>query len=137
MPIRRGSCLCGKTGFETSGGANWICFCHCESCRKNTASPFTAFYGINNENFEWTGAPPASFTSSSGVIRYHCADCGTPVAYFNEKWAHETHFYLASLQDADGIEPQFHVHWAEKLPWVKIDDDLPKYPGSADADNAL
>lgn len=52
------------------------------------------------------------------------------MAYHNTKWNHETHFYVASLDDPEVLQPQFHVHWQERLSWLAIDDDLPKYAAS-------
>ncbi|MEQ8666457.1 MAG: hypothetical protein RIC16_12120 [Rhodospirillales bacterium] len=39
------------------------------------------------------------------------------------------HLYAASLEDPTDFEPTFHVNYASKLPWLRIDDDLPKYDG--------
>ena len=44
-----------------------------------------------------------------------------------DKFPDEIHFYLAALEDASGIEPQFHVFAGEKVPWIALGDDLPKY----------
>jgi hypothetical protein len=130
MSEHRGRCLCGLTRFTARGKPNWAGHCHCNSCRRNTASPFTSYFGVSHANYAWTGEKPASFTSSPGVTRYFCAECGTPMAYYSDRWDHETHFYIASLDDPAAIEPQFHVFWREKLPWINIVDDLPKYPGT-------
>lgn len=40
------------------------------------------------------------------------------------------HLYAATLADPTDFEPTFHVWWGEKLPWLPMDDDLPKYPKS-------
>ena len=127
-----GKCFCGACSFVTTGKPNWVGTCHCESCRRNCAAPFTTFFGINNDQWQWSGNHPAILHSSAGVSRYFCTDCGTPMAYHNEKWAHETHFYVASLDDPSQLPPTFHVHWDERLAWISIDDNLPKYAGSAD-----
>lgn len=54
------------------------------------------------------------------------------MAYHNVKWDNETHFYVASLDNPAELVPQFHVHWQEKLPWITLSDDLPKYATSTD-----
>ena len=56
-----------------------------------------------------------------------CPKCGAPVAYYADKYADETEFYLSSLEDASGVVPKFHVFAGEMVPWVKVGDDLPKY----------
>lgn len=130
MAKKRGRCLCGAVTYEYEGKENWRGHCHCESCRRNTASPFTTFFGVPREACRFTGEEPAVFHSSPGVRRLFCATCGTPMAYESERWPEEVHFYAATLEDPADFAPEFHVHWAERLPWVQLDDDLPKYDGS-------
>jgi hypothetical protein len=40
------------------------------------------------------------------------------------------HLYAASLEDPTDFEPTFHVNYGSKLPWLQINDDLPKYEGT-------
>ena len=127
MTKRKGRCLCGAVRFEYEGPENWVGHCHCQSCRRNTSSPFTTFMGVPNEAFRWTGKAAAVFHSSPGVRRLYCPDCGSPVAYDADKFPDEIHFYLSALEDATGVEPMFHVFYEEKVPWVRVSDDLPKY----------
>ena len=127
MATRKGRCLCGAVRFEYEGPENWVGHCHCQSCRRNTSSPFTTFMGVPNEAFRWTGKAAAVFESSPGVRRLSCPDCGAPVAYDADKFPDEIHFYLAALEDATGVEPKFHVFYEERVPWVTMGDDLPKY----------
>ncbi|MCP5368543.1 MAG: GFA family protein [Hyphomicrobiales bacterium] len=125
---RRGRCLCGAVTYECTGPDNWRAHCHCESCRRNTSSPVTTFFGVPRENFRFTGAAPAVYESSPGVRRLFCARCGTPMAYEADRVADEIHLYAASLENPEDFEPEFHVHVAEKLPWIDLADDLPRYP---------
>lgn len=127
-----GRCYCGRCSWEAHGNPNWVCHCHCESCRKNCAAAFTTFFGINNGCWRWAGAEPKEVNTSTGVSRYFCAKCGTPMGYYNSRWSHEVHFYVASMDAPFVLAPQFHVHWQEKVSWLSIDDDLPKFMGSAD-----
>jgi hypothetical protein len=127
MTVRKGRCQCGAVSYEYEGPENWVGHCHCQSCRRNTASPFTTYMGVPNRRFRFTGIEPAVYQSSPGVRRLFCQKCGTPVAYSADKFPNEIHFYLSALDDASGIEPQFHVFAGEKVPWVELADDLPKY----------
>ena len=125
---RHGRCLCGAVTYEYSGAANWSGHCHCESCRRNTSSPFTSFFAVPHEVFRWTGATPAIYESSPGVRRSFCSRCGSPMAFDADKWSHEIHLYAASLDDPTAFVPDFHVHWAERVPWIELTDDLRKFP---------
>ena len=127
MTTRKGRCLCGAVRFEYEGPENWVGHCHCQSCRRNTASAFTTFMGVPDGAYRFTGATPAVCESSPGVRRLFCDRCGTPIAYGADRFPGELHFYLAALEDASGIEPKFHIFVEEKVPWVMLGDDLPKY----------
>lgn len=133
MTKKRGHCLCGQVSFEYEGPENWRAHCHCESCRRNTSSAFTTFLGVPNAAYRFTGAEPAVYKSSPGVRRLFCANCGTPMAYETEKYPKEIHFYAASLEKPEDFKPGFHVHYAERLSWADINDELPRYDHSGDA----
>ena len=47
-----------------------------------------------------------------------------------DHYAGGMHLYAASLEDPADFEPTFHVNYQSKLPWLLIDDDLPKYEGT-------
>ncbi len=130
MTDKSGRCLCGAVTYAYDGAVNWSAYCHCESCRRNTASPVTAFFGVPRDAFRFTGKAPAIYRSSPGVRRLFCADCGTPMAYEADRFPDEIHLYAASLDEPLNYAPQAHVHWAERLPWFDVRDDLPRHPGS-------
>jgi hypothetical protein len=127
MTTRKGRCLCGAVRFEYEGPENWIGHCHCESCRRNCSAPFTTFVGVPRERLRMTAVVPAVYSSSPGVRRHFCGGCGAPVAYDAEKYPDEIHLYLAALEDAAGLTPEFHVFAGEQVPWVELGDHLPKY----------
>ena len=56
-----------------------------------------------------------------------CRDCGTPIAFEHDKFPHEIHLYAASLENPEDFQPDFHVYWNERLPWLHWSDGLPKY----------
>jgi hypothetical protein len=131
MDTKRGHCLCGQVTFEFTGSPLWCGHCHCESCRRATASPFTTWVGVRRDACRFTGAQPVVRQSSPGASRSFCGTCGSPVAFESTRWPDETHLYAALLEHPEDAAPQFHVHVAEKLPWIKLDDGLPQYQRSS------
>ncbi|MDT8854546.1 GFA family protein [Paracoccaceae bacterium Fryx2] len=103
----------------------WQAHCHCESCRRATASGFTSFLGVADGAWRWTGAKPATHGSSPGVWRDFCGTCGTPMAYRATRFPGEMHFYAATLDHPEAFAPTQHVHSAEALPWIALADGLP------------
>ena len=124
---KRGRCLFGKVTYRYSGPENWCGHCHCESCRRNTASPMTSFLGVPDQAYRWTGETPAVYESSPGVRRLFCRHCGTPMAYDADRFPDEIHFYAATLDEPADFVPEFHVHYGERLPWLALADALPRY----------
>ena len=43
----------------------------------------------------------------------------------------EIHLYATTLDQPEEFQPTFHVHYASKLSWLNIEDDLHKHPHSA------
>ncbi len=127
MTATHGRCLCGEVTFEFEGDINWCGHCHCDSCRRNTSSAVATFYAVPRSAYRFTGAEPKAFASSEGVRRLFCGTCGSPIAYEADIYSHEIHFYIGTLEDPAEMLPQFHVFCGEKLPWLEIDDDLPRH----------
>ncbi|MDQ2090708.1 GFA family protein [Marimonas arenosa] len=121
-----GHCLCGACGFAYSGAPRFMAHCHCESCRRATASPFTSFIGVPDGQWRWTGETPVDFASSPGVIRSFYPHCGSQIAYRADRFPGEIHFYAALLDDPGHFRPMGHVHTDEMLPWLHLCDDLPR-----------
>ncbi len=132
MGKKSGRCFCGRVTYEFEGPENWRAYCHCESCRRTTSSPVTAFFGVPREACRFTGEPPVVYESSPGVRRLFCGRCGSPMAYDADRYADEIHLYAASLDDPGAYAPQGHVHCAERLPWFDVRDDLPRNQASED-----
>ena len=127
---KRGHCLCGKTGFDYEGAVTWACYCHCDDCRRNCAAPVVAWFGVPIGNFRWLGQVPKTVESSKGVHRHFCETCGSPVAFEADHYPGGMHLYAATLDDPTDFQPTFHVNHQSKLPWLLMDDDLPKYEGT-------
>ena len=125
MSTHTGRCLCRATTFAFETPIKWCAHCHCESCRRNCAAPFTTFVGVDDGQWRWTGAEPRAYESSPGVQRFFCGTCGAPMAY-RPKGGGEIHFYAAGLDDPEAFPPERHVFHSERLSWVHLADDLPK-----------
>ena len=124
---REGGCLCGKVRFRASGAPKWTAHCHCNSCRKFTGAMFATYAGYETGAVTQLGASPVRHHSSEGVTRSFCGECGTPVSYESARWPGEVHLLVCAFDDPNAFEPEVHVFWAERVPWLRIADDLPKF----------
>ena len=124
-----GHCLCGAVTYTCDAQPLWQSLCHCESCRRATSSPFTAFFGMADGHWRWTGQTPVPYASSPGVQRDFCPHCGAQMAYRSHRFPGEVHFYAASLDDPAKFIPQDEVFAAEALAWAH----QPRLPHQAHA----
>ncbi|MEZ5798979.1 MAG: GFA family protein [Paracoccaceae bacterium] len=125
-PPFSGRCLCGAVTYRCTAAPLWQAHCHCESCRRATASAFTSYFGIRDGAWGWTGAPPATYASSPGTFRDFCPTCGTQMTYRSDRFPGETHFFAATLDQPQAYRPTVHVHTDEQLPWIHLADGLPR-----------
>lgn len=122
-----GRCFCGHVRYELSGEPLFACHCHCESCRRAAGAAFVTWVSFAHDSLALTSGTIAEYQSSPGVRRGHCADCGTTITYWWDKRPGEIDIAVASLDDAQGIEPSAHIWVGDKPPWLVINDDLPQY----------
>ena len=137
MTIRSGRCLCGAVTWDTGADVLWSGHCHCDSCRRATAAPMTSFFGVPRDSVTWAGPLATALTSGGAVQRQFCSRCGTQMTYQADIWPDETHLYAATMDDPTQFRAEAHYHYAERLAWLVIADDLPKYAGSADGADPL
>lgn len=128
MKLTKGRCLCGAIKFEFEGKPDWVAYCHCESCRRQTSSTVATMMGVKVGQFRYLEGTPASYQSSQGVWRYFCPTCGSPMAYTNDdRWPGEVHLYIGTLEHPEKFVPTTHVYTSEQLPWFDVHDELPRF----------
>lgn len=80
-----------------------------------------------------TQGAPKTFTSSPGVSRSFCPDCGTGLFYANPQMLPGLiDVQAATLDDPDAVPPQAQIQTRERLDWVPSINSLPAftaYPG--------
>ena len=121
-----GGCLCGDLRFEAAAAPLWVAYCHCHSCRRSTGAPVTIFVGYAKSNFRYINGKPEGYNSSPGITRSFCGRCGTPISYEGDWCPDEVHLYISTFDEPENFPPQVHVYTSEAIPWLKIDDSLPR-----------
>ncbi len=127
MPDLTGRCSCGAVRWQASGKMLWAALCHCKDCRRAASSDYVSWFGVEKARILWQG-PRQTYSSSPGVTRSFCRDCGAPMSFETEVFPDETHLYAPTLDDPGLYRPSAHIFWSEHLPWVRVADDLPKHP---------
>ncbi|MEK7105489.1 MAG: GFA family protein [Patescibacteria group bacterium] len=124
-----GSCKCGTIKFEVITESVWSGYCHCKDCRKATGAPVSAFVIFRKADVQWKGRQPKEHKPSIKVTRTFCEVCGSPISYEHVEWPGRIDFYTCLFDDAENLAPTEHIWYASKLPWLDIQDALPKHEG--------
>lgn len=89
----------------------------------------TTYIGVGEGRYRWLRGTPKIYNSSPGVERSFCETCGTPLSFRSQKMSGVMHLYVAALDAPEKVAPTLHAAYAEKLPWLKLADDLPTLSG--------
>lgn len=124
-PPYTGRCLCGAVTYRCTATPLWQGHCHCQSCRRATASPVTSYFGVADGAWSFIGLSPAEYESSPGAWRQFCPRCGTQMTYRSARFPGERHFFAATLDTPEAFAPTRHYFWEERLHWLRLSDGLP------------
>ncbi|MEO3997124.1 GFA family protein [Mesorhizobium sp. CAU 1732] len=122
-----GSCRCGLISAETNAEPFQRSYCHCRDCRKQTGAPVMAFVGFKEGDLVWHGEPKT--WHAGGVTRSFCDYCGSQIGYRDAKLPGEVYLSLGFMDDPESYAPTLHAFTKRQLPFLHIDDDLPRYDG--------
>jgi hypothetical protein len=75
-----GSCSCGAVRYEVRAPLTDCGYCHCRMCQTASAAPVLVFASAPLDTFAVTRDAPRKRRSSGFGERWHCAECGTPLA---------------------------------------------------------
>lgn len=128
-PTYEGSCFCGQIRFRFRGRPLWITYDHDSDCRKAIGAPLVVWVGYRTSDVELVAGMPAVYNSSPGIRRSFCARCGTSIAYEDDGLPDETYYTIGLFDEPEAFAPKAHAFLSERLSWVKIADELPRYPG--------
>ena len=121
-----GGCRCGLVRYEAVGEPLNVRLCHCRNCQKITGSAFFARAMFPLAAVKVTG-PVTSFQSSGDLHRLFCSACGSTIGARRDSRGVMS-VTLGTLDDPDALPPTAHIFITRKVAWLKLDDDLPKYP---------
>lgn len=126
--IARGSCLCGAVRFHVHLPTRWVAHCHCSCCQRAHGAAFVTWAGMASERFslDSDSAAPTWYESSPGARRAFCPHCGSPMFFESTRWPGETHVARALFVDPLDRQPAAHVFYETHVPWVEVNDGLPK-----------
>lgn len=124
-----GGCLCGQVRYRVSAEIEEISHCHCGMCRKIHGAAFGTYAGVKADGFEWLAGESKvkSFSSSRGVHRTFCADCGSTLQALFDESPGMVYLTMGTVQGNPPHPDPFHIFVGSKAPWFTITDDLKQY----------
>ncbi len=125
--IIEGGCFCGSVRYETEGLPRRVTMCHCRHCRCTSGAPLVAWAEFGEAKFSIMQGNPAQYESRPGVIRQFCQHCGTQLTYQQPERAPEIYVTVCSMDEPENIAPHDHTWASRRLPWLKINDGLPRH----------
>src|SRR5438552_3603479 len=76
-----GGCLCVAVRYRATGTAGYLCYCHCESCRRAAGSPTVPWATFERAHLQLLRGALTDYRSPPRRLRGFCAACGTPLTY--------------------------------------------------------
>ena len=128
LPIT-GGCLCGAVRYEVSQlPDDDVGYCHCRMCQKASGGLFSysVIFDAPNigETFKFIQGEPKYYRSSEWMERGFCPECGTPLV-FRDSGGFGV--MIGSLDRPEDFPPTSHSGIESQVPWLKIDDGLPRW----------
>ncbi len=123
-----GGCLCGDIRYEISEPTIYSDICHCRMCQKATGGQIVAGVTVLRKAFRFTKGEPKYYKSSPLAERGFCANCGSSLTYrpFYPPWSEWLNVFVATFDDPEPYVPTYHLGVESQMPWLKIQDDLPR-----------
>jgi hypothetical protein len=116
--VYTGGCQCGAIRFRATELLDNAHICHCRMCQKAVGNFFAALVGAPKAKFTWTRGSPANFSSSEGVERGFCAQCGTPLTY-NHVDSQSIGLMIGTFDSPANIIPISQDSMESRMPWFK------------------
>ncbi len=128
-------CYARRVRYEASEPPHHAEYCHCRMCQKWTGSAVDVSAAIRAESFRITRGEPKFYKSSDISERGFCADCGSSLMarYFDPDHPY-VWVCVGTLDRPEDAQPNQHFGIESQVPWLTIDDDLPRAHSEDDPD---
>ena len=123
--VIEGGCLCGAVRWRATGEPLYAYHCHCRMCQRQSGAAFLTGVTFPFDAVNWLREEPRLYQSSENAKRGYCARCGSWISW---QWSEEKISMTAgSFDHPEDINPNFHVFTESQVPWLNVDDALPRY----------
>lgn len=123
-----GACLCGAVRFRVTFPTLFCGHCHCSMCRRNHGAGYVTWIGVPRPQLVLEQGADAlvTYESSDTGTRKFCGRCGTALFCENTRHADHVDVPLGVMDGPIDRDPQVHIFFDCRAPWVAIGDSLPR-----------
>ncbi|MGB9476519.1 MAG: GFA family protein [Candidatus Udaeobacter sp.] len=121
-----GGCVCGGTRYVLKSRPFALVECHCIDCRRSAGAPYVTWGSVPREDLVITKGEARKIVHANR-IRCFAACCGTHLFFEDTDDSKAIDVTIGSLDDPTPFAPQKVIWLEDKLPWVTIDDSLPRF----------
>ncbi len=133
-PVATGGCLCRRVRFEVLQEPLYVGYCHCRFCQLASGGALGVSLIFDKTAVRFLGDEPKKYKSSEIAERGFCGNCGTSIT--NTHYAPDESAYyairLGAMDNPADFPPTFHWGVENQLPWLDINDDLPRIRSDED-----
>lgn len=127
--VHAGGCLCGAVRYRVEGTPESAVLCHCTMCRRASGAPAVAWITLPADRFAYVEGKAAIHASSDHGRREFCSRCGSPLVFRSSNRPAEIDVTVGTLDRPEGFRPSRHIFVASRLPWLRLDQELPEHAG--------
>ena len=127
-----GGCFCGAVRYAASEPPIEAGYCHCRMCQRALGNVISAWVMFRRSAFRFTRGAPKYDKSSDLADRGFCSDCGTPLPGRSDDAF--VGVQVGTLDHPENVRPTGHWGIESQVPWLTIDDDLPRLRTEDDPD---
>jgi hypothetical protein len=123
-PLRQGGCQCGGVRYELNAPVLKVYVCHCNECRKQSASAFGISAFVPRPSLRLLHGAPRWWSRQAESGRVidcaFCSLCGSRLWHQRAAMADVVTVKAGSLDEPIDISDAVHIWTARKLPGVVI-----------------
>ncbi len=132
-PPHDGGCACGQLRFRALAPPLETGYCHCRVCQRTTGAPVLAYVSFPLGSFRYTAGTPARYASSTIGEREFCERCGTQIAFRRRVGALTVDVNVGAMDVPANYPPTRHIWCESAIPWLALDDVLPRFARGVEA----
>jgi len=121
-----GGCLCGAVRYRAEAAPLEVSHCHCGLCRRSTGAAFVTWATFPAGALAFVAGHPVERRSSARASRSFCGACGTALTFREDARPSWVDVAVGSLDAPELAVPGRHIWVSSRLPWIALDDGLPR-----------